>query len=166
MTGAPDNDTTSQDGFLKKRGRPSSLAPATTLAVLRRDRGLTLKDLERRTGISVSIWSQLERGLMVPQPRHLAALGSGRVLLDVEPYIVGKREQVRILLALRASIEVPRQKGVWYQATRVPPNETAWREQLKLAVNALNTRGSGEPPAEQSHALAVVRGTLALEAQG
>lgn len=75
MTGAPDMASMKPDGFLKKRGRPSSLAPATTLAVLRRDRRLTLKDLERRTGISVSIWSQLERGLMVPQPRHLAALG-------------------------------------------------------------------------------------------
>jgi transcriptional regulator with XRE-family HTH domain len=60
--------------FSKNRGRPSSVAPATPLATLRARRGLTLKELEAATGINVAIWSQLERGLMVPQPRHLAAL--------------------------------------------------------------------------------------------
>lgn len=61
-------------GFSKKRGRPSSDRPATPLAALRAARGLTLKDLEETAGISASVTSQLERGLMVPQPKHLEAL--------------------------------------------------------------------------------------------
>lgn len=61
-------------GFYKNRGRPSSLAPAVTLANLRDERGLTLKQVEEATGINVAVWSQLERGLMVPQPKHLEAL--------------------------------------------------------------------------------------------
>lgn len=61
-------------GFSKKRGRPSSDRPATPLAALRAARGLTLKDLEQAVGISASVTSQLERGLMVPQPKHLEAL--------------------------------------------------------------------------------------------
>lgn len=64
----------SVSGFSKKRGRPSSLPPATPLAALRAERGLTLKDLEAATAINVAVWSQLERGLMVAQPKHLAAL--------------------------------------------------------------------------------------------
>lgn len=63
-----------QSGIYKKPGRPSSLRPATSLAELRESRGYTLKAIEAATGINVAVWSQLERGLMVPQPRHLAAL--------------------------------------------------------------------------------------------
>lgn len=58
----------------KKRGRPSSLPPATTLADLRAHRQVTLADIQRQTGINVAVWSQLERGLIAPQPKHLAAL--------------------------------------------------------------------------------------------
>lgn len=61
-------------GFSKNRGRPSSLAPAIVLADLRSSRGWTLKDLEEAGGPTPAITSQLERGLMVPQPRHLEAL--------------------------------------------------------------------------------------------
>lgn len=61
-------------GIYKKPGRPSSLRAATSLAEMRSSRGYTLKAIEAATGINVAIWSQLERGLMVPQPRHLAAL--------------------------------------------------------------------------------------------
>lgn len=60
--------------FSNKRGRPSSLAPATPLAALRTERGWTLKDLREAGGPTPAIVSQLERGLMVPQPKHLAAL--------------------------------------------------------------------------------------------
>lgn len=68
ITTAPDT------GIYKTSGRPSSLAPATSLAEIRRAHGYTLKAIEVATGINVAIWSQIERGLMVPQPRHLAAL--------------------------------------------------------------------------------------------
>lgn len=67
-------------GIYKTPGRPSSLRPATSLVELRRAHGYTLKAIEAATGINVAIWSQIERGLMVPQPRHLAALA---VVFDV-----------------------------------------------------------------------------------
>lgn len=60
----------------KSRGRPSSVPPATTLAALRGARRLTLRDIEHATGVNVAVWSQIERGLMVPQPKHLAALSA------------------------------------------------------------------------------------------
>lgn len=64
----------SSSAIYKKPGRPSNAAPATPLAELRRVHSLTLRDVQEATGINVAVWSQIERGLMVPQPRHLAAL--------------------------------------------------------------------------------------------
>lgn len=54
--------------------------PATPLADMRASHHLTLKALETATGINAAIWSQLERGLLTPQPKHLAALA---VVFDV-----------------------------------------------------------------------------------
>lgn len=64
----------STSDFSKRLGRPSSLAPATALVDLRRARGWTLKDLAGAGGPTQAISSQLERGLVVPQPKHLEAL--------------------------------------------------------------------------------------------
>lgn len=72
----PGSGTAPGSGFSKKRGRPSSVHAATPLAALRQQRGLTLQELADTTAIGPAVWSQLERGLMTPQPRHLAALAA------------------------------------------------------------------------------------------
>jgi transcriptional regulator with XRE-family HTH domain len=53
---------------------------ATPLRALREARGLSLRDLEATTGINRAIWSQVERGRMVAEPRQVAALA---LALDV-----------------------------------------------------------------------------------
>lgn len=64
------------DDLNSSGGRPSKIPPATPLRDLRLARGLKLKQVEKLSGLPASLLSQLEWGLMVPQPRHLAALGS------------------------------------------------------------------------------------------
>lgn len=64
------------------RGRPSLSRPGVGLREVREARGLTLTDLKRATGIGPAVWSQIERGLMVPMPQHIAALSAA---LDVPP---------------------------------------------------------------------------------
>lgn len=70
------------------------MPPAVTLAELRARRGWTLREVQDRSGVNVATLSQLERGLMTPQPRHLAALADAfgvpvaswrvRVVLETE----------------------------------------------------------------------------------
>lgn len=56
------------------RGRPSSTRPGQGLRHVREALGLTLTAAGRATGISLPVLSQIERGLMVPMPHHIAAL--------------------------------------------------------------------------------------------
>lgn len=66
-----------------------------TLRELRTDRGLSLRQLQERTGINRGCLSQLENGKRVPEAAHLVALSVAlgvpveawhvRVLLEVEP---------------------------------------------------------------------------------
>lgn len=36
---------------------------------------MSLRDLQSETGINRAVWSQIERGLLMPGPLHLAMLG-------------------------------------------------------------------------------------------
>lgn len=47
---------------------------ATPARAVREARGLSLRQLEERTGINRATWSQIETGKHMPEPRHIAAL--------------------------------------------------------------------------------------------
>jgi hypothetical protein len=79
------------------------------------------------------------------------------LLEAVLPYLVVKQEQAKILLILRLSAEVGARLG----KSTLSSQEREWRETLKLATNALNHRGSGDPSPEMLAALANVRQYLA-----
>lgn len=50
--------------------------PQTAIPVraLREARDLSLRQLEELTGINRGVWSQIENGKHLPEPRHIAAL--------------------------------------------------------------------------------------------
>jgi hypothetical protein len=75
------------------------------------------------------------------------------------PYLVIKREQAEILMVLRLSSEAGARLG----KSILPEHEVRWRETLKLAINALNTRGTAAPSESAITALAVVRAYIASD---
>lgn len=77
------------------------------------------------------------------------------LLEAVLPHLVGKREQAEIVLTLRRETRagaLPGNEGV-----RTDHEKNARREIMRLAVRALNHRGTVPMPAEQLAALAVWR---------
>lgn len=47
---------------------------AVPVRALREARDLSLRQLEELTGINRGVWSQIENGKHLPEPRHIAAL--------------------------------------------------------------------------------------------
>jgi hypothetical protein len=78
-----------------------------------------------------------------------------RLLAAIRPYLVGKAEQADILLALRAEIGIGAQKGRY--GVYVNPEQDQRREQMRLALRALNHRGSTSIPQAQQDALKKAR---------
>lgn len=76
--------------------RVVTVSEATSVRAVREARGLSLRQLEERTGINRGVWSQIENGRLLPQARHLAALA---VALDVP---AGEWE-IRFVLERKAS---------------------------------------------------------------
>lgn len=68
----------------------------TRLRDIRQARDLSLRELERDTGINRGIWSQIENGQLLPQARHLAALSEA---LGVPP----DEWEIRFVLERKAS---------------------------------------------------------------
>jgi hypothetical protein len=80
------------------------------------------------------------------------------VLNAILPHLVIKREQALILLELCRLI---RPHG---SRRSVPASEREWREQMGLAIHALNHRGSTPVPSGELEALALVRAYLGIAA--
>lgn len=75
--------------------RVVTVSEATSVRAVREARGLSLRELEERTGINRGVWSQIENGHLLPQARHLALA----VALDVP---AGEWE-IRFVLERKAS---------------------------------------------------------------
>lgn len=67
-----------------------------SLRDLRRSREISLRELEQMTGINRAVWSQIERGHLLPQSRHLRLLG---LALNVPPW--------SFTLTFAIAVEVP-----------------------------------------------------------
>lgn len=83
-------------GVPRGRGRPSSQPPGIPLRELRVGRGVTLTELAERSGVATATLSQIERGRLLPEPRHVAALSTA---LDV-PY---EKWRIRFVLEVEES---------------------------------------------------------------
>lgn len=64
----------------RRTQRVVTTSGATPVRAVRETRGLSLRQLEERTGINRGVWSQIENGKHLPEPRHIAALSEA---LDV-----------------------------------------------------------------------------------
>lgn len=69
---------------------------ATSARAVRKQRELSLRELEERTGINRAVWSQIETGQLLPSPRHIAALSRA---LDVP----AEEWRIRFVLEREAS---------------------------------------------------------------
>lgn len=145
--------------IVKHERRPGALSYQPSIMAANADLGLLerCRDLGEGTVCRVrpasSAWKATYRW-------NVRGVMAGRVAKAVLPYLHGKHEQALILLELRESIEEPASRGINYRTQRVSADATAWRETLKLAINALNRRGSTAPPTEQLLALEAVRSVL------
>jgi hypothetical protein len=79
------------------------------------------------------------------------------------PYLVAKRPHAELLLLFRSTIRLGAEPGVWGKRTLAEIDQR--REQMKLAMNALNHRGSVSIPPHQQAALDAVLPLLEKQRQ-